>query len=135
MRNPAAEAVAEALRAGVKAVLSSGRTGPEIVAAIEAAAAGLVVLDPTGLETLLRAPSAVSSGGSEALVEALTPRELEVLQLLAAGLRQQGDRFSPRDFRAYRQVPRRRDHGQAGRRQPHRGRHPRHPPWLDYDLV
>ena len=41
VRNPAAEAVAEALRAGVKAVLSSGRSGPEIVAAIEAAAAGL----------------------------------------------------------------------------------------------
>jgi DNA-binding NarL/FixJ family response regulator len=62
------------------------RCGPEIVAAIEAAAAGLVVLDATGIETLLRAPSAVSASGSEALVEALTPRELEVLQLLAAGL-------------------------------------------------
>lgn len=86
VRNPAAEAVAEALRMGVKAMLSSGRSGPEIVAAIEAAAAGLAVLDATGLETLLRAPSAVSSGGSAALVEALTPRELQVLQLLAAGL-------------------------------------------------
>jgi DNA-binding NarL/FixJ family response regulator len=86
VRNPAAEAVADALRAGVKAVLPSELTGPEIVAAIEAAAAGLVVLDATGIETLLRAPSAVSASGSEALVEALTPRELEVLQLLAAGL-------------------------------------------------
>jgi len=86
VRNPAAEAVAEALRTGVKAVLSSGRTGPEIVAAIEAAAVGLVVLDSTDLETLLPAPSAVSSGGSVALVEALTPRELQVLQLVAAGL-------------------------------------------------
>ncbi len=86
VRNPAAEAVAEALRMGVKAVLSSGRSGAEIVAAIEAAAAGLVVFDSTGLETLLRAPSVVSRGGSEPLVEALTPRELQVLQLLAAGL-------------------------------------------------
>ena len=86
VRNPAAEAVAEALRAGVRAVLSSGRSGAEIVAAIEAAAAGLVVLDPTGLETLWRAPSVVSSGGFDPLVEALTPRELQVLQLLAAGL-------------------------------------------------
>ena len=84
--NPAAEAVAEALRAGVKAVLSSGRSGPEIVAAIEAAAAGLVVLDPAGLETLLRAPTTVAIAGSAAPVEALTPRELEVLRLLAAGL-------------------------------------------------
>ena len=86
VRNPAAEAVAEALRTGVKAVLSSGRSGPEIGAAIEAAAAGLVVLDPTGLETLWRAPSMVSNGGFEPLAEALTPRELQVLQLLAAGL-------------------------------------------------
>jgi DNA-binding NarL/FixJ family response regulator len=86
VRNPAAEAVAEALRAGVKAVLSSGWSGPEIVAAIEAAAAGLAVLDSTGLETLLRAPSVVASESSVALVEALTPRELQVLQLLAAGL-------------------------------------------------
>jgi DNA-binding NarL/FixJ family response regulator len=86
VRNPAAEAVAEALRTGVKAVLSSGRSGAEIVAAIEAAAAGLAVLDSTGLETLLRAPSVISSGGSVALVEALTPRELQVLQLVAAGL-------------------------------------------------
>ena len=86
VHDPAAEAVAEALRAGVKAVLSSGRTGPEIAAAIEAAAAGLVVLDASGIEAMLRAPSAVSSGGPDALIEALTPRELEVIQLLAAGL-------------------------------------------------
>jgi NarL family two-component system response regulator YdfI len=86
VHNPDAEAVAEALRSGVKAVLSSGRTGPEIVAAMGAAAAGLVVLDASSIETLLRAPGAVARGGSEALVEALTPRELEVLQLLAAGL-------------------------------------------------
>ncbi len=86
VRNPAAEAVADALRTGVKAVLPSGMAGPEIVAAIEAAAVGLVVLDPAGIEPLLRAPHAVSSSGADALVEGLTPRELEVLQLLAVGL-------------------------------------------------
>jgi DNA-binding NarL/FixJ family response regulator len=80
------EAVAEALRAGVKAVLGSGRTGPEIVAAVEAAAAGLVVLDPSGMEDLLRAPTAATGSIAANLVEPLTPRELEVLQLLAAGL-------------------------------------------------
>ena len=86
VRNPAAEAVADALRAGVKAVLPSELAGPEIVAAIEAAAAGLVVLDAAGIETLLRALNAVSTSGAETLVETLTPRELEVLQLVAAGL-------------------------------------------------
>lgn len=86
VRHPAAEPVADALRAGVKAVLPSGLGGPEIVAAIEAASTGLVVLDATGVEALLRAPTAVSSGGSETPVETLTPRELEVLRLLASGL-------------------------------------------------
>jgi NarL family two-component system response regulator YdfI len=86
VRDPAAEAVAEALRAGVKAVLSSARTGPEIVATIQAAAAGLVVLDSPGIEALLRVPSPVLHGGAQALTEALTPRELEVLRLLAEGL-------------------------------------------------
>lgn len=86
VRNSTPEAVAAALRAGVKAVLGSGRTGPEIIAAVEAAAAGLVVLDPSGIETLLRSPGPGSSPGAETLAEPLTPREIEVLQLLAAGL-------------------------------------------------
>ena len=86
VRNPAAEPVSEALRAGVKAVLSSGLRGPQVVAAIEAAAMGLVVLHGADVELLLRTSNTVSSEGSEALIEALTPREIEVLRLLAAGL-------------------------------------------------
>jgi two-component system, NarL family, response regulator YdfI len=86
VRNPALEPLAEALRAGVKAVLPSGMDEAEIVAAIEAAAAGLVVLDAAGIETFLNAPSAVTRGSSENLVEPLTRREVEVLQLVAAGL-------------------------------------------------
>lgn len=86
VHDPAGEAVAEALRAGVKAVISSARTGPEIVATIQAAAAGLVVLDSPGIDALLRVPSPVLNGGAEALAEALTARELEVLRLLAEGL-------------------------------------------------
>jgi NarL family two-component system response regulator YdfI len=86
VRNPAIEAVGEALRAGVKAVLPSGLAGPEIVTAVEAAAVGLVVLDETEIEMLLRAPRTLSSGSSETVVEPLTPREIEVLRLLAAGL-------------------------------------------------
>ena len=84
VRDATPEAVAGALRAGVRAVLGSGRTGPEIVAAVEAAAAGLVVLDPGGAESLLRAPNATRT--LEGPVEPLTPRELEVLNLLSAGL-------------------------------------------------
>ncbi len=84
VRNPAAEPVADALRAGVKAVLPNRLDGPEIVAAIEAAAAGMIVLDPASLETVLHAPAAVAASGT--LVDELTSRELEVLRLVAAGL-------------------------------------------------
>ena len=86
LRNPAAEPVSEALRSGIKAVLASSSDGPEIAAAIEAAAAGLVVLDPAVIEPLL--PSSNSAAGSTpgTLAEDLTPRELEVLRLVAAGL-------------------------------------------------
>lgn len=86
LRNPASESIAEALRTGVKAVLPSRLPGPEIVKAIEAVAAGMVVLDGPGIEMLLRAPATFSTRGAEGLPEALTPREIEVLQLLAAGL-------------------------------------------------
>jgi len=86
VRNPALEPVADALRAGVKAVLPSGLSGPEIIAAIEAAAAGLVVLHASDVESLLPAPGTISSRPSATLVEPLTAREIEVLRLLAGGL-------------------------------------------------
>jgi len=86
LRDPASEPAAEALRAGVKALLPSGLDGPEIAAAIEAAAAGLVVIDPAVIESMLPPASAISGGASEALAEDLTPRELDVLRLVAAGL-------------------------------------------------
>ena len=84
--NPAAEPTGEALRAGVKAVLPSNMEGAEIALAIEAAAAGLVLLEAAGVEQLLRAPSLGARATSETLVEPLTGRELEVLELVAAGL-------------------------------------------------
>jgi DNA-binding NarL/FixJ family response regulator len=75
---------ADVLRRGVKAVLPSNATGPQIAAATEAAAAGLVVLDPSEVETLLQTQA--TSEAPEVLLEALTPREIEVLRLLAEGL-------------------------------------------------
>jgi len=84
VHNPAVEPAVDALRAGVKAVLPSTMDGAEIALAIQAAAAGLVVLDAAGVETFLRVPSLVARG--EKLTEALTGREVEVLELIAAGL-------------------------------------------------
>jgi DNA-binding NarL/FixJ family response regulator len=79
-----ATAWADMLRQGVRAVLPTNATGPQIAAATEAAAAGLVVLHPSELETLLQTQAA--SEAPEVLPEALTAREIEVLRLLAEGL-------------------------------------------------
>ena len=67
-------------------MLTGGIGGPEIQAAVQAAAAGLVTMEAPAVEALLNANGAASSQASQEPVEPLTPRELEVLQLLAAGL-------------------------------------------------
>lgn len=72
-----------ALRAGARAVLPRTASADEIDAAIGAAVAGLVAL-PADLE--LWAPRAPTPVGAPAPAQPLTPREAEVLQLLAAGL-------------------------------------------------
>jgi len=73
-----AEWSSEALRVGVRAILAADAPGTEILAAIEAAAAGLAAIDPRDLESLLPASSPVVAGP-------LTARELEVLRMLAEG--------------------------------------------------
>ena len=78
--NPQPPAIADALRTGARAVLSQDSTPAQIVAAIEAVAAGLVVMQPAGAElwTGNSRPAPVS--------EPLTPREIEVLGMMAEGL-------------------------------------------------
>jgi NarL family two-component system response regulator YdfI len=73
---------ADALRLGVRAMLSRDATASEILAAVEAAASGMAVLDPRELDALLRAASAVHTSGEAASV---TARELEVLRMMADG--------------------------------------------------
>jgi two-component system, NarL family, response regulator YdfI len=69
------------------AVLAGEATAREILAAIDAAAAGLFVLGREAAEVLLRNSAAGRSGASPlASAEPLTPREIEVLNLLAEGL-------------------------------------------------
>jgi DNA-binding NarL/FixJ family response regulator len=75
----------KALRAGVRAVLPREVTPEQLRATLEAAAAGLVVVHPSELDTVL--PATVgSSAPVDDLLEPLTRREREVLQMLAAGL-------------------------------------------------
>jgi two-component system, NarL family, response regulator YdfI len=79
---PAVPLIAEALRAGIRAVLPRDVAVTEIVAAIEAAAAGLVALHPSDVPALLSVPRVEPVIGTG---EPLTPRELEVLAMLSDG--------------------------------------------------
>ena len=79
--------ITEALRLGVRAVLPRRATTEEILQAVLAAAAGLVVLHPDAIDLLLPVLSSVTQPVDEAtLVQALTRREIEVLSMLAEGL-------------------------------------------------
>jgi two-component system, NarL family, response regulator YdfI len=77
---------AEALKAGVRAVLPAELPRTQLRAAVEAAAAGFVVLPPAELATVLPASVTASEASGDDLIEPLTRREREVLQMLAAGL-------------------------------------------------
>jgi len=80
---------AEVLPGGVRALLPRNVTAAELAAAVEAVAAGLFVIHPAEAEALpgSRArPAEAVPEGLEPLVEPLTQREIEVLQLLSAGL-------------------------------------------------
>ncbi len=72
-----------ALRGSVKAILPRDATEEEISSAIQLAYSGLVVLDPETIENLI---SRAGVEGSGDLLDELTPREIEVLRMLAEGL-------------------------------------------------
>ena len=74
------EAAEDALQAGARGALARGADGDRIAAAVRAVAAGLIVLDPEFVKIT------VSPRPVRPEAEGLTPREGEVLQLLAEGL-------------------------------------------------
>jgi NarL family two-component system response regulator YdfI len=76
---------ADALRAGIRAALPGDISPEQLVAALQAVASGLMVLHPSHANEALPAGSAPTRALDE-LAEPLTRRELEVLQMLAAGL-------------------------------------------------
>jgi len=82
------ESIIGALRAGALGYLTKDATRAEIGRAVLAAAAGQAVLDPEVQQRLLsaavRAPAAAPAGPATA-DDDLTPREAEVLRLIAAG--------------------------------------------------
>jgi DNA-binding NarL/FixJ family response regulator len=78
-------ASAQALQAGIRAMLPSEISTDQLAAALQAAAAGLVVLHPAEIPVAFPAAAPASQPLAE-LPESLTRREREVLQMLAAGL-------------------------------------------------
>jgi DNA-binding NarL/FixJ family response regulator len=80
---PLSEAgIAEALRLGVNGILANDATATDIVAALIAAAAGLVVVQPEIASLLISAPRLPLAPAQQAL----TQREIEVLRMLAEGM-------------------------------------------------
>jgi DNA-binding NarL/FixJ family response regulator len=83
------ESIIGALRAGALGYLTKDATRAEIGRALQAAAAGQAVLDPGVQQRLLsaaaRAPEPAVAAPSGAADDELTPREAEVLRLIAAG--------------------------------------------------
>ncbi len=82
---PSADWTALALRSGVKAILPRDSGMEEILAAIQAAHSGLVLLDADVTQNLASRIPAASAQPAAALDD-LTPREIEVLRMLAEGL-------------------------------------------------
>lgn len=70
----------EALRSGARAVLATDAPAQQIIAAIFAAAAGLAVIPAE--ESLALLPN----GRMRQPTEALTPREMDVIEMLAEGM-------------------------------------------------
>jgi DNA-binding NarL/FixJ family response regulator len=79
--DPSAFTLADVARSGAAGHLTKERGFSDVVGAVRAAAAGEVLFSSSELQRLL-----LSEGGEPATAtEALTPRELEVLYLLATG--------------------------------------------------
>jgi two-component system, NarL family, response regulator YdfI len=83
--NPVPGWLAEAVRVGIGAILPTGASPEQLVAAMQAATAGLVVIHRGEIDSAFPAARAASRPFAE-LAEPLTPREREVLQMLASGL-------------------------------------------------
>ena len=80
--DPLAAWTAQARRSGVRSVLRDDATAEELGAAIAAAKAGLVVLHPDAMQSAAEARAAERRDRAPVL----TPRELEILEMLAEGM-------------------------------------------------
>ncbi|GAB4369466.1 MAG: response regulator transcription factor [Elainellaceae cyanobacterium] len=77
---------AEIWQLGVRGLLPKDAIASEIIAAIEAIAAGLMVWHPDLSEAAFAAAAPLAPGTAGVIAQPLTSREIEVLQMLAEGL-------------------------------------------------
>ena len=77
---------AHALRIGVKAILQRDAPSEEIACAIQAAHAGLILVDSAVMQDLARHVHVEDSESLLETLDELTPREIEILRMLAEGL-------------------------------------------------
>jgi two-component system, NarL family, response regulator YdfI len=77
---------AGALRSGIRAILPRAAGPEEVFAAIQASVAGLVVLYPDTLESLLSLSDEAEQSELGSAGQILTAREIEVLRMIAEGL-------------------------------------------------
>jgi DNA-binding NarL/FixJ family response regulator len=82
---PDANWISRALRADVRALLAREASREEIYAAIHAASNGMVLLDPEIANSLLAGNRKRGADPTLERVEELTPREIEVLRMMAEG--------------------------------------------------
>jgi two-component system, NarL family, response regulator YdfI len=76
--------VNRAIRAGVRGILPEGVSSEQLISTLEAVSRGLVVMHPSQMQ-LLRVRGASFDDSSE-MIEPLTARERDVLQMLSEGL-------------------------------------------------
>ncbi|HZE26473.1 MAG TPA: response regulator transcription factor [Terriglobales bacterium] len=74
-----------ALRAGLHAILPRESSASEILSAIRVASSGLVLLDPEVAREVANQTRSNSAASAPETLEELTPREVEVLRLMAEG--------------------------------------------------
>jgi DNA-binding NarL/FixJ family response regulator len=83
----ALEASAALIGAGVRGLLLQEARADMLAAALNTVGQGLIVMIPAVAQTLRAIPNALSPEASpDPLIDALTPRELEVINLIAEGL-------------------------------------------------
>jgi NarL family two-component system response regulator YdfI len=84
--NPEKLLPADALRTGVRAILPRAAKAEEIFAAIQATIVGLIVLHPDALASVMALADSREPSELEVSDQILTPREIEVLRMIAEGL-------------------------------------------------